>query len=92
MHRDAFSLQTAVSGGDSLTALKGFFPVGPMVCDLGRRDQKAVQDSDMKNYIEWRMERLLELFGDEIDHQDTQDQLRGEFRQMERWVYLSRTT
>jgi hypothetical protein len=46
----------------------------------------------MKDYIEWRMERLLELFGDEIDHQDTQDQLRGEFRQMERWVYLSRTT
>jgi hypothetical protein len=92
MHRDAFSLQTAVSGGDPLTALKGFFPIGPTVCDLGRRDQTAVQDSDMKNYIEWRMERLLELFGDEIDHQDTQDQLRGEFRQMERWVYLSRTT
>jgi hypothetical protein len=77
MHRDAFILQTAVSGGDPLTALKGFFPVGQTVYDLGRRDQTAVQDSDMKNYLEWRMERLLESFGDEIDHQDTQDQLRG---------------
>ena len=90
MHSNAFILRTAASGDDPLTALRNLFPVGLILRDIGIRRRTASQDADLNYYFEWRVQRLLEMYGDEIDCQDVKYELEQQFRQMTQWKHLLR--
>jgi hypothetical protein len=90
MHSNAFILRTATSGDDPLTNLRGFFPVGLILRDIGMRHRTASQDGDLNYYFERRAQRLWEMYGEEIDHQDVEYELEQQFRQMTQWKYLLR--
>jgi hypothetical protein len=90
MHRNAFILRTAASGDDPLTALRDLFPVGLILRDMGIRHRTTSQGADLNYCFEWRVQRLWEMYGDEIDHQDVKYELEQQFRQMTQWKYLLR--
>jgi hypothetical protein len=90
MHSNASILRTAASDDNPLTALRDLFPVGLILRGIRTRYRTASQDGDLNYYFEWRVQRLREMYEDEINHQDVEYELEQQFRQMTQWNYLLR--
>lgn len=90
MHSNAFIHRTAASGDNPLTDFRGFFPVGLILRDIGMRHRTASQDADLNYYFKWRVRRLWEMYGDEINCQDVKHELEQQLRQLTQWKYLLR--
>ena len=90
MHSSTFILVTTASGDDPLTALRRRFPVGLILRDIRIRHRTASQDADLKHYSKWRVQRLWEMYGNEISHQDVKYELEQQLRQLTQWKDLLR--
>ena len=90
MHSNASILRTAASGDDPLTALRDRFPVGLILRDIRMRHRTASQDAGLEHYFKWRVQRLSEMYGNEIRHQDVKYELDHQLRQLTQWKYLLR--
>ena len=82
--------RTATSGDDPLTNFGGFFPVGLTLPDMGMRHRTASQDADLNYTFEWRVLRLWEMYGDEINCQDVKYELEQQLWQLTQWKYFLR--
>ena len=90
MHSNASILRTAASGDDPLTALRDLFPVGLILRGIRMRHRTASQDADLKHYFKWRVQRLWEMYENEISHQDVKYELIQQLWQFTQWKDLLR--
>ena len=90
MHSNASILRTAASGDEPLTVLRDRFPVGLILRDIRMRHRTASQDAGLEHYFKWRVQRLSEMYGNEISHQDVKYELDHQLRQLTQWKYLLR--